>query len=457
MIHRCWMPAIAIASAALLALPACRTPFQRHRDALGAMHARGRYEQAAALLASDEGASHYARRNELLYRLDRGAVEFALGELDQAILQWNDAERIMASRRRFTLAEQAGALLLNDTVRPYLGEPYEDMYVNVFKMLAQLERRDVVGGATVEARRMAIKADQLRDEYARLSQRVFAQVEPRWDDLPGDARRILDLDSQGRFIESPLGLLLSAATFLHAREPDNQRVAARRLQESLRAQGDLVGRVDPQDFSNLADLSERDAGLIVVAFSGRGPRKEALRFPPIIIDNTPVYFELPVMRWTPSVADAARLVVLDHDSDRTRTFDLPRIENLGRVAEVNHRRQLPLIYARTLARAAAKSVALTIASRAAEDDDHHSGSAGGFITALGGLALLAATERADLRAWEFLPGQAHAALLPAGDEPLRVRIEWLSPGGRVVYASPERQIPPAAPGAPATVVEFFWE
>ncbi|MFG0274334.1 MAG: hypothetical protein ACF8QF_04685 [Phycisphaerales bacterium] len=436
---------------AAIAATGCRSRFERHRDALGAMHARGQYEAAEAMLANDEGAALYGPRNELLYRMDRGSVEFAVGDTREAILQWNAADDMLAQRRTLSADEAVGSFLLNDNARPYLGEPYEDMYLNVFKMLAQLEARNVVGGATVEARRMAIKANQLRDRYARLADGVFTETNAPTD-LPEDAQRILDLDSAGQFVESPLGLLLSVATFLHAGEPDNQRVAARRLQESLRAQGDLVGDVDPDDFLGVGELAPQDASLIVVAFSGRGPRKEAFRFPPIIIDQVPIYFELPVVRWSPSAASSARLVITDESTGDERLVALDRIENLGRVAEVNHKRQLPLIYARTFVRAAAKSTGLAFAARAVEksnDDD------AGFFAALAGLGVLAATERADLRAWEFLPGQAHAALLAAPPGALRARIEWLAPSGAVVYASPERVIDPWAPGRPATLVEFF--
>jgi len=45
------------------------------------MHARGRYDQPADLLATDQGASLYAPRNELLYRLDEAQLIF-LGEGD---------------------------------------------------------------------------------------------------------------------------------------------------------------------------------------------------------------------------------------------------------------------------------------------------------------------------------------------------------------------------------------
>jgi hypothetical protein len=445
------MLTIAMLLLAMTIAGGCRSRFERHRDALGVLHARGQYEAAESLLATDDGAALYGPRNELLYRMDRGSVEFAVGDTDEAIVQWNAADDLMAARRTLTADEAVGSFLLNDNARPYLGEPYEDMYLNVFKMLAQLEARNVVGGATVEARRMAIKANQLRDRYARLSEGVFTETKAPTD-LPESAQRILDLDSAGQFIESPLGLLLSVATFLHAGEPDNQRVAARRLQESLRAQGDLVGDIDPDHFLGVGELAPEDAGLIVVAFSGRGPRKEAFRFPPLIIDQVPIYFELPVVRWTPSAATAARLVVTDDATDARQVVTLDLIENLGRVAEINHSRQLPLIYARTFVRAAAKSTGLAFAARAVEksnDDD------AGFLAALAGLGLLATTERADLRAWEFLPGQAHAALLAAPAGEARAHIEWLAPSGEVVYASPQRVIEPWAPGRPATLVEFF--
>ena len=76
-----------------------------------------------------------------------------------------------------------------------------------------------------------------------------------------------------------------------------------------------------------------------------------------------------------------------------------------------------------------------------------------IIGVIGGLLLVSQTEKADLRCWTFLPGQAHAGIakVPPGEH--RVRIEYLR-GGRVLYSTPPRSVNvPAASAGMASRVE----
>ena len=71
---------------------------------------------------------------------DRGAVALDLDDTQTTIEVLNEAEALMEQRRKRALLEDVAALTINDQLTTYLGEPYEDIYVNVLKMLAQLER-----------------------------------------------------------------------------------------------------------------------------------------------------------------------------------------------------------------------------------------------------------------------------------------------------------------------------
>jgi hypothetical protein len=79
---------------------------------------------------------------------------------------------------------------------------------------------------------------------------------------------------------------------------------------------------------------------------------------------------------------------------------------------------------------------------------------------LGGLLFVSQTEKADLRCWAFLPGQAHVGLLnlPQGEH--TVRIEYLSAGGGVLYSAPPRTVRAGGAAGNAndltTVVEQYW-
>ncbi len=441
-------------------LAAC-SPFDDHRRSLERLHAQGRYDLAARTLDEPRIRRRYGRKNHPLWLMDRGAVALALDNHETAIQRLHEADKLFERRREATPAQSAAALILNDRAVPYYADPWEDMYLNVLKLLAQLERGVIVGGATVEARRLALKANLLRDRY--LSELRVASEQAPIDPLATadpELRRLAALDTQGRFIESPLGLFLSAIAFMEAGEPQNRSVAARRLQEAIAAQGDLIGDLDPKPFEPLETLTPADVDVLVVALSGRGPVKRPYRVGPIPIGTVPIYFELPVLDARRSDVAEARVVVEtiesppDADPPERIASPLFLVESLANVAEVNHRRALPLIYTRTLLRAAAKSTALTFANEAVRNSTNSDAALLGAI--IGSFALLAITERADLRTWTFLPAQAHAGLLNLGPGRHRLRIEYLAPTGGLLYASAWRTLEIDPASDLQTIVEHYW-
>ncbi len=429
-------------------LGACRSSFDTHREVLRGQVAQGRWEEAAESLDEPRTRKLYGSRNELLWLYDRGTVAQALGDSATTVETLNRAEAIMDTERGENVGDVLSALLVNDTLRRYTGEPYEDIYLNVFKMLAHLRAGDIDGGATVEARRLAGKANMLRDRYLEIypatKQQAARSIGEARPDGPstGGGGLIPSLDAElppavggtvaenerGAFIESTLGLYLTAAVWMEMDEPGNQRVAAERLAQTIDLHRELMRGVDPGDFTDLATRTPDDSDLLVVALSGLGPTKRVFRFPPIIIDGAPIYFELPYVRAGPGAAASARVIV-----DRDPPMNLAFVEDIGGVAEENFRRALPLIYIRTLARAAVKALAVREGVKAFEDKNDNDWARLGVY--IGALLVPGLTERADTRSWESLPGKAHVGQLALPPGKHRVRVEWLNDAGFVVDES----------------------
>jgi hypothetical protein len=446
--------------------------FQEHRRELERLALVGDYRRAAEQLDAPRTRALYGDRNELLWLLDRGAVALALGEYERTIDLLTRAERIMELHAEAGVGDRVAQWLINDTEARYLGEPYEDMYTNVLKLLAHLQAGRIQGAATVDARRMANKANVLRDRYLRTraaldagggeSFRTAMKGAP-FDSVaaglePGRSPRPR-LTSGGQFVESPLGLLLTAVTFMKSGEPENQRVAGRRLEEALEAQGTLVGPVDPRVWRGLGERAPEEVNLLLVALSGRGPTKEARTIGPIPVFTYPVYFQLPVLVWEPSRVRSVRVRVFDDDGRPVEGADgagLSLIEDLSSVAAENHRRQLPLVYARTLLRAVLKGGVSFAVTETVRRRDRDGWATLGAVVA--GMAVLALTERADLRCWVFLPGQAHAGMMRLPPGAYRVRVEYLDAAGRVLQRGDDRRVSVES-GADAltTVVEHTWK
>lgn len=395
----------------------------------------------------------YGDKNRLLWWLDRGAAALALGDTSSTLANLEKAEEFMDVFRSPSAADELGKWLLNDTAAPYFGEAYEDMYVNVFKLLAQLEAGNLQGGATVEARRMATKADALRDRYLRLKSAVGKQGGSGFEAKASPGQMVATTD-EGQFVESPLGTYLTAVTFLKTGEPAMHEVASRRLKTAIDAQRGLIGPVEESNFAGLEGMRQDEANVLVVAMSGRGPRKVANRIGPIPVFEWPVYFELPELVGGVAEAAGARLALDDG------TFvGLALVEDLRSVATANHRRQLPLIYARTFLRSSIKAATAYALTKTWQNNSKR-GSERDIATVVGtlsGLAFVGLTEKADLRCWELLPAQAHVGMvrLPPGEH--NARVEYLSSTGGVLYSGPWKSF--AAGDRPTdlfTLVEHYW-
>jgi uncharacterized protein len=426
--------------------------FQQHREGLARLHAAGDYSGALRELEGAKGSGLYGEGDQLVYLLDRGALMLQQGRDEEVIATLEQAEAIMDLSGKQNEGDVILQWLVNDTAAKYVGEPYEDIYVNTFKLLAQLRRGEIRGGATVEARRAAGKIDVLRGRFAQANEALSQKKKEQG--LPGDgARGVVDETTQGQFVDSPLTTYLTAVTFMKAGDTGLQQVAARRLETAINAQQQIIGPVDAGAFSQLGAISGADANVLLVAFSGTGPTKVAQRVGPIPLGDIPIYFELPQLVSRPS--NVERVVAKIESGGQVQEVELNLVERLSGVATENHRRQLGQIYARTLIRAAIKSGiswGITESVRRNQSGPRRRGNEEAVVAVLGGLAALALTERADVRCWAMLPGQSHVALasVPAGDA--KVTIEYRGAGGSVVASEVFTTKAPAGASELATII-----
>jgi hypothetical protein len=446
-------------------LPACTTAFDVNRQHLEQLHAAGQYDVAAQTLDDPHNKDLYGTKNQLLFWLDRGAIALALHDDNHAIDLLESAEASMEVYREPTGGEHLATWLLNDTAKAYYGQPYEEIYVNVLKMLAQLEAGRIENGATVEARRAAGKSNVLRDRYIRARDAATATGDAQFKSTLASTSHLVNTNEAGEFIESTLGDLLSAVTFCKSGDVNDQAVAGRRLATAIDLQRALQGgqTIDETHFKGVGDLHPDDVNVLVVGLSGRAPTMVPYRVGPIPVYTWPVYFELPQLQGGSEEAVSVRAIFepieVPAGVASVQPTPLLKIEDFRAVAYENHHRQLPLIYTRTLLRSQLKAAGWFAASEAVRRSSSH-GEAQDLATLgmmLGGLAFMGLTEKADLRCWTFLPGRADVALIKLPPGRYRAHLEYLAGNGGLLYASPPREITAGNRASDlTTIVEHFW-
>lgn len=399
----------------------------RFQPRLNEYHARGDYAGAAALLDSEPTREAYGDKSGLLWHMERGSVALAAGQPDLAVKRFDTAEAASAYNYDPSRGDVFTMWALNDAEATFVAQPYEDMYINVFKTLAYLEQGKIDGFATAESLRQLRKAEHLRDVYGKYMQMAGAQ------DKAGvlktnQAKAGMSIKDAGQFVESPLGAYLSCVTFMAVDERNNQDLAARRLLDAIKQQQAIVGPVKSEDFEALARLNREDVNVLVVALTGRGPIKRESRLRAPLLDLV-VDIPYPKLQMQPSSISG---VTLEVEGSADAPGRLSLVEDLAGVSAENYRRAEPAIYSRTLVRVAGKLGLVAGASVAAHQGDKKNNYTLAAVTAVVGVLAVQATEKADLRSWVFLPGQARVMLakLPPGRH--RVRLVYELAGGSAI-------------------------
>ncbi|RNC81144.1 MAG: hypothetical protein ED559_04910 [Phycisphaera sp.] len=413
------------------ALAGCESAFDRHRDSLLQAHERGQYALAGDMLEAANEKGLYSSKSRVLWLLERGAAAAAEGDSETALVMLNAAEAETELFNEQSISDLAGQWLLSERATKYITRAYEEQYINVIKMIAHYQAGRTENGPTVEARRMALKANEMRDRYAEL----LDELKDRGGEVD------VQYSSSAEFIESPLGVYLSAVAFIENGESEMASTAIRRLESAAAAQAGLGISADTSYAGTLEGLESSEADALFVALGGVGPTLARQSIGPYFVYLTPIYFELPQI--VPGGTGSSRAIAeIEYADGTTGEIELRYIEDFSAVAEANFAKELPAVHARTYLRALTKSGIFTAGGVILENSDADSGvkAAGLLVSVVGGLLYLAATEKADIRSWTMLPGAAWASVTDLPEGAHRARVVFIGQGGQRLHAGEWKQV-----------------
>lgn len=138
----------------------CATWYQRTADFQAAVNT-GNFEKANKLLDKDKKQA--TGKNRILYYLNKGYVEFMLGNPTNSNQYFETAENLI-DEYHSNIGAEAAALVTNPEARPYRPEDFEVIMINFYKALNYIDLNDMEG-ALVEVRKINIKLNQLNDKY----------------------------------------------------------------------------------------------------------------------------------------------------------------------------------------------------------------------------------------------------------------------------------------------------
>ncbi|MDR1909988.1 MAG: hypothetical protein LBQ35_08770 [Spirochaetaceae bacterium] len=406
----------------------------------------GDFEGALAALESGrQGQELYLPGDAILLYLDRGILEHYAGRYGESAADLEAAEDLIRAAYTRSISQGIASYILNDNVRDYAGEDYEDLYINVFAALDYYHRGDSQG-ALVEIRKLTEKLDFLAAKYAEDAARIEEYARSRVEGIT-----LPQAPPPVNLADSALARYLSGIFYRGMGLRDDARIDFARLADLWGASRSVQSGPLPkalalsgprgQERNAELDIPPGQARLNVLGFTGLGPIKveEQVRvfFPfPYVPDG---YITIPALRERPSVINGVELTV--EGPAYSGSVGLYPIENMGAVMAAAFSQKYQVTLAKTFVRTVIKYLAAEMAGRSATEQ---SGSElFGFIAARAAKAAADATERADTRSSRYLPSLAWAGgiNLPPGNYAVTVR--FLA-GSRVVYTRICDSVPVAA-------------
>ncbi|MCF7953520.1 MAG: hypothetical protein K9K78_05545 [Spirochaetales bacterium] len=407
----------------------------------------GNYDAATSYLESRRDAL-YSDRDEVLYHLETGMLNFFAGSSRASIRHLDAAELLIDDLFTRSISQAAGSLLINDLQRDYSGEDFEDIYLNIFKALNYLSLNDT-DSAFVEIRRLSNKLQLLEDKYKPLT-RAYSTS----DDASGLQFQV----GSSRFHNSALARYLSLIMYRSEGDFDDARIDWRKMQEAFALQENLYPFPLPFS-SSILDRSTDKLPLSLLAFTGRSPLKRAstLRLrtytdrvlisaasseDPLdgilrqylsipfkgVEEGCHFTFEIPRMLPQGSQVDRIRV-----KADGQLLGELSLLEDMEQITLDTFEIKEPMILLRSAARTVIKGVSAKAAGDALEKSGKESGSLAlellGFLGKHTVQAASDLSEQADLRVSRYFPAYAYAGEweLPPGE--YHIEVEYFGSWG----------------------------
>ncbi len=337
----------------------------------------GRYDQAITKL------KEYADKkdnDELLYLMDLGMVYHAAGRHKEAISTFLRADKMAEIKDYTSLAAEAGSVLLNDEIKPYKGEDFEKVMINMYLAIDYSILGDFEN-ALVEGRRVNRKLDRMITEgklpyrnnaFAKYLTAALFEARHENNDAFVDYRQLLKWDVPAAF--SYLGVPLL------------------RLADKLKASQEFEAY--QKKFPEVKDyaLNANEGEVILLLEVGKAPYKVP----------SPQFRLVPIFHKNHYAALGGRLSI-EGSGQTVNSSTLFDVEATA-VKELNDK--AGAIIAKKIAGVAAKEAAAYGVEKASDSP------------VLGALTriFLHASDTADLRSWNTLPAMLQIARykVPAG-------------------------------------------
>ena len=407
---------------------------------------QGNFDESLALVKDPK---KYSKKDMLVYYMDNGALNSYAHNNKEAFQFLETADRYQEELYTQSVTANISTYLINDNQRPYAGEDFEILYLNVLKAFTFIEENNNED-AMVEIRRGINKLSIFDIRY----QKQIAKLKDSTPkEFKGDNNSNSFDSNIGKYDLADSALLRLLSMILHRDEglADDARIDKNKIEEIRRLYSGIY------DFKN-TDLDEihlekpKDKVLLdLFAFSGLTAQKKPWNLDVYtnnnvmyITSNTPgrqystfMPFYGRVGSFSISIPYIERRnnriqkAILYIDGQQVKQLDL--VERTSNMAINQFEKQKNFIVMKSLIRATAKAVATYALQeearkkRAKGQDDTALAVAGLFSS-----VFASATEVADIRSWNTLPDNCYFTEVALDEGTYDIEIHYLDGGNNTI-------------------------
>ncbi len=379
--------------------------------------AESEFEEAIQVIEKNK-QNLYSKNDLVLHALDVGLLSHYNRDSKYSSMQLTEAERLMYEYYTKSISQSIASFLLNDTIIDYAGDPYEDIYTNLFMALNYIAQRNIEG-AFVEIRRFDNKQKELSLAYSQAIREAKTQISSE-----------NDFSDTIEFHNSALARYVSMLLYRSEGMMDSAEIDYKYIQSAFAVQKTLYDFPMPSSIKEEFSIPQGSARLNVLSFSGIAPEKkeEIIRF---ATEETYFKFAIPIMYKRSSVVQAIEAQVLSYETGSSSSFRLEKIESIENIALDTFKQKQALLYLKAIARSLTKSTTTAILDNQAA---RQKGDIGLIFSVLKIASAVSneVTEKADIRTSRYFPATASVGGLNLEPGTYLVTIRYLDYAGRTV-------------------------
>jgi uncharacterized protein len=389
-----------------------------------------RSDYAAVYTDLQAGSSKLYSKNDLVLEdLDKGLISHYAGESDRSNKELSDAEQKIRDYYSKSVTQTITSFVVNDTVKDYSGETYEDIYTNIFKGLNYLSLGQF-DEAFVEIRRFDNKLKEITSQYQGQLANEKRQLSSGAESVPA-----VNL----KFHNSALARYISMLMYRSEGNPDDARIDYNQLKDAFVLQSELYHFDVPHSIDGDIEIPRGMARLNIISFTGLAPVKVENT---VRVTTAGTYYKLalPEMKKRGSRIAYAEVTALSKTDDSASTQRMEKIESIEDIALDTYQQHYALIFTKTLARSIAKAATTAVLNDRSQNEQ---GSAAGLFSLLSLASALTTevTERADVRTSRYFPAAASVAGMNLVPGTYDISVKYYDDHGTVVA---ERKFPDRA-------------